>query len=59
MKIISTFPAGEDFNKARALIERLSLPHEIISPDPGYKKVGFPAVVNRFLKENTGKTRML
>lgn len=42
---ITTFPSREEFRKASATLQRLGLPHEVLSPEPGYRLVGVPAVV--------------
>lgn len=45
MKVTTTFPKREEFEKARARLDVLSLPYEVISPDPGFARVGAPALV--------------
>jgi len=42
---ITTFPTRAEFRTAVATLQRLGLPHEILSPEPGYGLVGVPAVV--------------
>lgn len=43
--LLTTFPQRDEFEKARARLETLSLPHEVVSPDPGFSRVGAPCVV--------------
>lgn len=43
--MLTTFPSQEEFIKTFELIKRLDLPHKIISPAPGFFRVGVPAVV--------------
>jgi len=45
MKLVTTFPKREEYEKAKARLEALGLPVAIISPDPGYGRVGVPALV--------------
>jgi Uncharacterized protein conserved in archaea len=45
MSVITTFPKLDEFEKAKKLMDSLSLKCPIIIPTPGYKKVGVPAIV--------------
>ena len=45
MKQITTFPQRLEFEKARAHLDVLDLPHEVLSPGPGYGRVGEPCLV--------------
>jgi len=45
MKLITTFAATAEFRKAAGQLDRLGLPYEVISPEPGYAKVGVPGLV--------------
>jgi len=45
MAVITTFPSREEWRKAQALLGARSLTCEVVSPDPGYAKVGAPALV--------------
>ena len=45
MKLITTFGHRSEFEKAAARLAALGLPYETISPDPGYSRVGAPALV--------------
>lgn len=42
---IAVFSRPAEFEKARALLVRLQLPFEVVSPEPGYSRVGSPALV--------------
>ena len=42
---IAVFPRRGEFEKAHALLTRLQLPFEVVSPDPGYSQVGAPALI--------------
>jgi ArsR family metal-binding transcriptional regulator len=42
---IAVFSRPGEFEKARVLLARLQLPFEVVSPDPGYPRVGAPALV--------------
>lgn len=44
-QLIATFPARSEFEKARARLDTLSLPYEVVSPDPGFSLVGVPSLV--------------
>jgi ArsR family metal-binding transcriptional regulator len=44
-KVIGTFPRRSEFDKAKAALERLGLPHEVVSPEPAYGRVGAPALL--------------
>jgi len=43
--LIAAFPKGSEFEKARTAVERLSLPYGVVSPDPGFRRVGAPSLV--------------
>jgi len=45
VKLITTFPRHEDFDKAKAVLDRMALRYQVISPDPGFAHVGAPAIV--------------
>jgi len=45
MALITTFPSREEWRKAQALLGARALAYEAVSPDPGYAKVGTPALV--------------
>jgi ArsR family metal-binding transcriptional regulator len=45
MDKIAAFPRRSEFEKARALVTGLQLPHRVVSPDPGYSLVGVPALL--------------
>ena len=45
VKQVTTFAQRSEFEKAAARLEALGLPYETISPDPGYSRVGAPALV--------------
>lgn len=45
MRLATTFPSREAFRAAVGALDAAGLPYEVISPDPGYDKVGAPAVV--------------
>lgn len=42
---IAVFSRRREFEKAHALFSRLELPFEILSPEPGYSRVGIPALI--------------
>jgi ArsR family metal-binding transcriptional regulator len=44
-KLVGVFPRLSEFDKARACIDRLALPHEVVCPAPGFAAVGVPALV--------------
>jgi len=43
--LIAAFARRSEFEKARALLASLQLPHGVVSPDPGYSLVGAPALL--------------
>jgi ArsR family metal-binding transcriptional regulator len=45
MKIITTFPSAGEFENANQVLQKVSLPHTIIMPKPGFSRVGLPALV--------------
>jgi len=44
-RLTGTFPRRSEFDKAKVGMDALGLPYEVISPGPGFAKVGVPAVV--------------
>ena len=44
-RLAGTFPRRSEFDKAKADLDALGLPYEVISPDPGFAKVGAPALI--------------
>jgi ArsR family metal-binding transcriptional regulator len=44
-KLIGTFPRAGEFDKAKAALDELRLPYEVLSPSPGFDAVGVPAIV--------------
>ncbi len=42
---IAVFSRRREFEKAQALFTRLKLPFEVLSPDPGYSRVGVPGLM--------------
>jgi ArsR family metal-binding transcriptional regulator len=42
---IAVFSTRREFEKAHTLLTRLQLPFQIASPDPGYSRVGAPALI--------------
>lgn len=44
MSILTTFPRMEEFERAKALAERLGLLHEVVLPGTAYRKVAVPAL---------------
>src|ERR1035437_9461664 len=44
-RLAGTFPQRSEFHKAKAGLDALGLSYEVISPDPGFAKVGAPALV--------------
>ena len=45
MKLTTTFPHGSEYRRTRVRLDVLSLPFEVISPEPGFRRVGVPAIV--------------
>ena len=45
VRLITTFGRRSEFEKAAARLQALGLPYETISPEPGYARVGVPALV--------------
>jgi ArsR family metal-binding transcriptional regulator len=45
MKLVTTFASRNEFRRAQARLEARALPCEAVAPDPGYAKVGTPALV--------------
>ena len=43
--LVTTFPNAAELGRARERLEGLSLPYDIISPSPGYSRVGMDAIV--------------
>jgi ArsR family metal-binding transcriptional regulator len=52
---VAVFARTREFEKARALLLRLGFPFQVISPDPGYVRVGAPAL----LCDSRGTTAVL
>lgn len=44
-RLITAFPRRSEFEKAKAELDALSLPYEVISPERGYVRVGVSALV--------------
>ena len=44
-KLTGTFPRRSEFAKAKVSLDALGLSYEVISPDPGFARVGAPALV--------------
>ena len=44
MKMLTTFPRPEESGRARDSLNRIGLSYETVSPDPGYARVGVPAL---------------
>lgn len=44
MKVITAFPRISEFEKMRAVLVSLAIPHDVIDPSPGYSRVGCPAI---------------
>jgi len=56
---LTTFAAHSEFEKARRALVEVRLPYEVISPDPGYARVGAAALAigsdaRRVLATRTG-----
>ena len=45
MQQVTTFARQAEFEKAKARLDALSLPYEVIVPQPGFARVGVPALV--------------
>jgi len=45
MTFITTFAQRSEFEKAKGQLDSLGLPHEVLSPEPGYRVVGEPCLV--------------
>jgi len=45
MRTVTTFAHRSEFEKARTRLESCSLAYEVIVPEPGYRRVGEPAIV--------------
>lgn len=45
MKLTTTFPHGSEHKRTRVRLDALSLPFEVISPEPGFRRVGVPAII--------------
>jgi len=45
MDFITTFPRMSEWEKAKAKLEAAGLAYRLISPHPGYSRVGMPAIV--------------
>jgi len=44
-ELIGAFPQRSEFEKARKALDDLSLPYRVVSPDPGFRRVGAPSLV--------------
>jgi ArsR family metal-binding transcriptional regulator len=44
-RLSGTFPRRSEFDKAKIGLDALGLPYVVVSPDPGFAKVGVPALV--------------
>ena len=42
--VVTTFTRLSEFEKDKRCLDVLSLPYTVISPDPGYMRVGVPTV---------------
>jgi hypothetical protein len=40
--LATTFGSKKEFERGRAVLDRLSLAYEVLSPDPGFRHVGAP-----------------
>ena len=45
MAVITTFPNRDEFRRAQSCLDGCALAYEVVSPDPGYARVGAPALV--------------
>lgn len=45
MRVLTTFGQRGEFDKARAALDWLGLPYEVLSPAPAYERVGVPCLV--------------
>jgi ArsR family metal-binding transcriptional regulator len=45
MSILTTFPCCEEFEKAARVANERKLPYTVLSPAPGYARVGAPAMI--------------
>jgi len=45
MAVITTFPNRDEFRRAQSRLDGRALAYEVVSPDPGYARVGAPALV--------------
>jgi ArsR family metal-binding transcriptional regulator len=45
MNEIMTFPRMSEFEKVRGCLDRLGLPYEVVSPRPGFERVGVESLV--------------
>jgi ArsR family metal-binding transcriptional regulator len=53
MKIMTTFPSAQEFEMAKQVLEKVSLPYTFIGPEPGFSRVGIPALIIE--EEDRGK----
>jgi ArsR family metal-binding transcriptional regulator len=44
-QLVGAFPQRSEFETARAACDHLGLPYEVVSPEPGYGRVGAPVLV--------------
>lgn len=45
MKLITTFAQHSEFEKAKGQLDALDLPHEVVTPEAGYRRVGEPCLI--------------
>jgi len=45
MKLVTTFASRDEFRRAQVRLDGRALAYEAVAPDPGYAKVGVPALV--------------
>jgi ArsR family metal-binding transcriptional regulator len=44
-ELVGTFPRSSEFEKAKAIADRLPIAYQVVSPEPGLVRVGVPALV--------------
>lgn len=44
-RVVTTFPRRQEFESATKALRKLLLPYEVLTPEPGYARVGVPSVV--------------
>ncbi len=45
MRLVTSFPNRAEYEKALRVLRAARLPYELLSPEPGYRLVGFPGLV--------------